>query len=168
LALSANFLMKPLRTLALFLCLCGQVRADDTVSSFIKSLPWDTSNVVQLGKDKKADIEITIAYDKPGVISDADTYRLQLRPRKKDALYSRIRKIANRDSFGPTGKWCNGGAYVGKVTKDALEIGLSLSWGEHREKKGSFQKTILLPWKETQTIEQDGFKIVVSVKRIGA
>ena len=155
--------MKHFITLALFLCLCGQVWADDAVSSYIQSLPWDTSTVAFAGKDEKADIEITIAYDKPGVISDTDTYRLQLKPKEKHVFYSLPRTYKARDSFGPTGKWCNGGSSIKDVIKDALEISISLSWGERGEKKGSFQETLLLPWKETQTIEQDGFKIVVSV-----
>lgn len=147
-----------------FLCLCGHLQADDVLPSYIRLLPWDTSSVVPAGQDEKADITVTIAYDRPGIISDVDTYRLRLKPKEKHVFYGLPRTHKARDSFGPTGKWCSGGSHVSKVTKDALEISITLSWGDRSGKTGSFKETLTLPWKERETIERDGFKIDVTIE----
>ena len=153
-----------IKPIVLFFCLCAPLQADDALSSYIRLLPWDSSAVVAAGQDEKADFTVTISYDKSGIISDVDTYRLRLKPKEKNAFYGLPCTYKARDSFGPTGKWCSGGSYVSKVTKDALEITFTLSWGDGSGNKGSFKETLALPWKERQTVERDGFKIVVSVK----
>lgn len=155
--------MRKIKAFFFSLCLCSPLQADDSLASAIRLLPWDSSSVVSAAQDETPDFTIAISYEKPGIISDTDTYGLRLKPREKNVFHSLTCTYTARDSFGTSGKWCNGGSYLGKVTQDALSVTLSLSWGDRHGNNGRFKETFALPWKQRQIIERDGFKIVVSV-----
>lgn len=154
--------MTPLRTFVLLALLQSPLAADDesAIRKTIDSWTWTGTRPETVEPEADGSIVIAIAYKKPFIVDDTDSYGVRLTKTEKQNFYGYWGRGKSR--CGPNGG-CSGAPRLDNITKEGFQVIFDLHWSNKQKGNGTFTENFDCKWLPEQRFTKDGFDIQVTI-----